>query len=297
MFLIILKKIKSFIKGIGKLGKLEIIEEENKFLIDEIQRLNELLHHQIQTGKIDVKPEAEQTKSSFDYQWGDIPEGIATQNTPEFLAQAKNYVLQLTDLPADWFGGKTVADVGCGYGRFSQAFLALGAQVYSYDQSDQALKNTTAQCQKYGHKFRAQKIDILNWNDDVKYDLVFSFGVLHHTGNTYRAIEKTADKVKPGGRLFLMIYGYPDNIGGYKVENLSRELRRKFKSSSFPEIKKYLIDKYGLEKSHSLFDAVSPHINDLLTFEELKELLGKLGFHNIRRTVKHRNHRLIADKK
>ncbi len=296
MVLIVLKKIKSYLRGLNGLGKLEIIEEQNKFLLDEVQRLNELLHYQIQIGKIDVKPEAEQTKSSFDYQWRDIPEGIATQNTAEFLNDAKNYVLQLTDLPAEWFKGKAVADVGCGYGRFSQAFLALGSIVTSYDQSDYALQNTTNLCQKYGDKFKAQKIDILNWNDDVRYDLVFSFGVLHHTGNTYRAMEKTSAKVKPGGRLFLMLYGYPDNIGGYKVENLSRDLRKKFKSSSFPEIKKYLIDKYGSEKSHSLFDAVSPHINDLLTFEEIKEFLIQLGFHNIRKTVKHRNHRLIADK-
>jgi len=48
--------------------------------------------------------------------------------------------------------------------------------------------------------------------------------------------------------------------------------------------------------AHGWFDAVSPAINDLLTFNEVEELLIYLGFNNIRRTFNNRNLHIIADK-
>ena len=54
---------------------------------------------------------------------------------------------------------------------------------------------------------------------------------------------------------------------------------------------------FGPELAHGYFDAVSPKINDLLTFEELDEFLRALGFFAIECTLRNRNHHITARKK
>jgi hypothetical protein len=56
------------------------------------------------------------------------------------------------------------------------------------------------------------------------------------------------------------------------------------------------MERFGPILGHGWFDAVSPRINDLLTFEEIAELLARLGFKNIRRTREGRNHHIVADR-
>jgi hypothetical protein len=65
---------------------------------------------------------------------------------------------------------------------------------------------------------------------------------------------------------------------------------------SFNEKQAFLIKRFGQDRAHGWFDAISPEINDLLTFDELKTLLVQFGFANVKSTIKSRNHFIVADR-
>ena len=93
-----------------------------------------------------------------------------------------------------------------------------------------------------------------------------------------------------------MVYGFPETLPGFMELNRYEELRSELRNLPANEKKQVLIDRFGARAAHGFFDAVSPRINDLLTFREIEELLLNLGFKNIRKTIKNRNHHIIAEK-
>jgi len=204
------------------------------------------------------------------------------------------------------FKGKKVADVGCGQGRYSWALCTLGAEVLSIDQSEHGIRRASEACKDFP-SHRTLKADLLKpIPTEETFDLVWCFGVLHHTGNTYGAFKNIIPLVKPGGRLFLMIYGEPrmDEKNDYRAVNEYEYWRRKTKNMTFDEkleaIKKGMERKEfavcGEEHIHGYFDAISPTINDLYRWEEIEGWLIEENFHNIKRTVDNRNHHIIAIK-
>jgi 2-polyprenyl-3-methyl-5-hydroxy-6-metoxy-1,4-benzoquinol methylase len=103
-------------------------------------------------------------------------------------------------------------DVGCGSGLHSLAANRLGAQsVFSFDFDPNAVEIT--------QKLRSMEGNPLTWEitqgsilDEEfvsslsKYDFVYSWGVLHHTGEVWRAIENTSALVKNHGYMYLALY-------------------------------------------------------------------------------------------
>ncbi len=127
------------------------------------------------------------------------------------------------------------------------------------------------------------------------FDLVWSYGVLHHTGDTYGAFRNVARLVKPGGRIFMMLYGEPDgsDLGTYsyyaEVEALRRqtvgnELRRAFRLPEGEE---------GRGGRRLVRRRLARHQRHLL-FYEIHSWLGYHGFVDIRRTIEHPNHHVTA---
>ncbi len=126
----------------------------------------------------------------------------------------KNAEASLTD----FLGGKrqltnkSFIDVGCGSGLFSLSAYRLGAaEVLSIDVDRQSLACAKQLRQEAGSppNWRIEKGSALDANYLARlgrFDVVYSWGVLHHTGNMYQAITNVCRLVKPGGRLFLAIY-------------------------------------------------------------------------------------------
>lgn len=111
---------------------------------------------------------------------------------------------------------KTFLDVGCGSGLFSIAASALGAKkVLGFDVDSQAVstsKKLVEKISEWDPDVRRDAIEfkvesILNENIDLqRYDVVYSWGVLHHTGGMYRAFVAVENLVAEKGTLVLAIY-------------------------------------------------------------------------------------------
>lgn len=108
--------------------------------------------------------------------------------------------------------GKSFLDIGCGSGLFSLSARQLGATVRSFDYDPQAA--ACAEHLKAAHfpqdgRWTIGRGDVLDSAFMAglgQHDVVYSWGVLHHTGAMWRAFDNAANAVKPGGLLFISIY-------------------------------------------------------------------------------------------
>jgi SAM-dependent methyltransferase len=108
--------------------------------------------------------------------------------------------------------GKTFLDIGCGSGLFSYAAFKLGAdRIVSFD-----IDRFSVECCRYLHEKEGRPS---NWEvmegsvldrellDGLgTFDIVYSWGVLHHTGRMWEAIENSARLVKPEGYYYIALY-------------------------------------------------------------------------------------------
>ncbi len=269
-------------------------EERLRYLINEVSDLR-ILVRELTAPKPGSHADQAQTKESFSYQWAEITEGAHLLGDAQFETAMLNLISTYTNFPKTWFPGKKVLDAGCGMGRWSYGFVKLDADVTAVDQSASGVGHLNKLLSNEP-KFKAQQADLLNPLPFGRaFDLVWCYGVTHHTGNTRLATENVAACVKPGGRIMLMIYGEPAKLHEFTEINTYVEHRRATENMTFAEKEKYLTARYSKEQVHGFFDAISPKINDLHRYDEIASWLRQLGFVGVRRTLDNRNIHLVAD--
>ena len=222
-------------------------------------------------------------------------DGDWTATRPELKEREPRLLCQYTKLPADWFAGKRVLDAGCGSGRFSWALAHLGAHVTAVDQSASGVVHTRAACAEFGEQVRCFQHDLTKPLPlDVDFDFVFSFGVLHHTGDTYGSFCNISRLLKPGGYIFLMLYGEPESDpGAFSYYAEVERHRRATADMTLKDRYEYFQRVKGAEAG-GWFDAVSPGINDTYPLHEIKVWLVNHGFVEIERTIEHPSHHVRA---
>ena len=153
-----------------------------------------------------MKVNSTDTRFAFGDNWSQFAKKYLSNTRIEL---AKRSLIDFYDIVD--FSGLKFLDIGCGSGLFSLAAVELGAEVHSFDYDPEAV--TTA------HRIKRERAPDASWtieqgdilNEDYvttlgKSDLVYSWGVLHHTGAMYEAIENTVSLVKEGGQVYLALY-------------------------------------------------------------------------------------------
>jgi len=269
----------------------KLMKEKIKFLENQISNQSELLRKLLSETDI-LNRSIETTKINFNFQWRNV-------QYFEDVEKSIYNILKYTQLLREWFSRKDIMDVGSGNGRFSYAFCRLGSRVLSTDISPEGLKNTSELCKYFPHH-KILKSNILDFEPldyFQHFDLVWCYGVIHHTGNAYKAFKNIAQLVKKNGYIFLMVYGEPrqERIEDYKELN-EYEFLRKITKNITSDDKLSIIRHYHKSNIHGYFDAISPVINELFSWKELEDWLINEGFVDIKRTINSRNHHIIAKK-
>lgn len=109
------------------------------------------------------------------------------------------------------FDGLSFLDIGCGSGLSALAAVRLGAnRVTGVDidaDSVQAAKRVFARfAPDFPADFQVRSVFDLTTAEFGHFDIVHSWGVLHHTGDMHRAIEAAGALVAPDGELYLALY-------------------------------------------------------------------------------------------
>jgi 2-polyprenyl-6-hydroxyphenyl methylase/3-demethylubiquinone-9 3-methyltransferase len=160
------------------------------------------------------------------------------KNWKKYLKNVTND--QIRDATGDiqeWLGnyiisGKSVLDIGSGSGIHSYAFHLLGVEkVDSFDYDHYSIEATRDLWEKSGKPvnwsvFQGSILDDNFIENLPDYDIVYSWGVLHHTGDMWKAIQNAGSKVRLGGLFWISIYAKGPNYSQHL------KLKRKYNSSS-----------------------------------------------------------------
>jgi SAM-dependent methyltransferase len=127
------------------------------------------------------------------------------------IAEAERSLVEW--LGEDTIRGRTFLDAGCGSGLFSLAALRLGAaRIHSFDYDPASVGcalELRRRCDREEFEWTVEPGDVLDEGYMTglgEFDIVYSWGVLHHTGDLWRALRSIERAVAPRGVLFIAIY-------------------------------------------------------------------------------------------
>ena len=113
--------------------------------------------------------------------------------------------------------GKRVLEIGVGAGSDFRSWVENGAQVTGIDLTEAAVALTAEHLKVKGlhtapHELRTADAERLPFADGT-FDVVYSYGVFHHTPNPSAALSEAHRVLKPGGEMRAMIYHAPSWTG------------------------------------------------------------------------------------
>lgn len=256
------------------------------------------------TSKTDETPEL---RFEFGKNWASF---AATLDEAK-IREAENRLASM--LGADSLKGATFLDIGCGSGLHSLAALRMGAErVWAIDLDANSVGTAQAVLARWWpqQNYRIERKSVFELESALpeQFDIVYSWGVLHHTGEMVRAIRAACRAVKPGGRLAIALYGktrycgiwtrikrwyvqatpeqkkraedwYVRLFGAYLL------LRGKRLSSHIANYRK----KRGMDFYHDVRDWIGGYPYESIRPRELHAIVKPLGFELERQTVKRRS--------
>lgn len=107
------------------------------------------------------------------------------------------------------WSGKGVLEIGCGLGTDAVNFARAGARYVGVDVSDVSLSLAKKRFEVFGLPGRLILSNAEKLPSELgpqAFDLVYSFGVIHHTPNPRAIIESARRVIRPGGELRMMLY-------------------------------------------------------------------------------------------
>ena len=241
---------------------------------------------------------------SFGENWAQYAEKIDERR----IEEAEKSLIRLVGRES--IQGRTFLDIGCGSGLFSLAALRLGCQrLLAVDLDPHSVQTTCKTLERYapaGANWDCRRISVFDL-DPAKvgtFDIVYSWGVLHHTGAMYKAIEKASAMVKPEGMLTLALYGKTPFCGLWRIEKriysrspkgVQRAIEKVYsavvaarlalKGESLKKRRETYFQQRGMDMYHDTRDWLGGYPYESISPQEAMTFMHKLGFEPIRSFV------------
>jgi SAM-dependent methyltransferase len=158
-----------------------------------------------------------------------------------------------------------IADIGAGTGRWSYFLKDFAARIYAVEPAEKAFRVLTSRFRNDSKVVLLYESVESNRIPDMSLDLAVSLGVLHHIADTQGAIQKVAEKIKPGGTLLGYLY--------YALENKPFLYRALWRSS---DLIRKVISRLPIKFKLVLADVIALTIYlPLATISRILERFGK----------------------
>lgn len=153
-------------------------------------------------------------KQYWDRQPCNIKHSKAVMGTKEYFDQVeqRKYFVE-SHIPGfaefQAWKGKEVLEIGCGIGTDSINFARAGAKLTVIELSEKSLEIAKKRFEVFGltaNFILANAEQLSTFLPNHHFDLVYSFGVIHHTPNPSAVIQEITKLLKPGGELRIMLY-------------------------------------------------------------------------------------------
>jgi 2-polyprenyl-3-methyl-5-hydroxy-6-metoxy-1,4-benzoquinol methylase len=144
------------------------------------------------------------------FEFGKNWTGFLKQLDESRVVQAEKSLQDMLEIAS--LEGLRFLDAGCGSGIFSLAARRLGARVHSFDFDPHSVACALELKRRYFAGDAAWSIEEGSVLDPVflgtlgQFDIVYSWGVLHHTGAMWSALGNVIPLLQDSGRLFISIY-------------------------------------------------------------------------------------------
>lgn len=158
-----------------------------------------------------------ETHFAFGRNWASYAEGVGEAQ----IAEAMKAMQRL--LGRESLAGKSFLDIGCGSGLHCLAAIRLGAtRVVAIDIDRDSVATTKGVLERFAPQasFHVEHRSVFDLSDTTfgRFDVVYSWGVLHHTGDLTTALARAAGCVAPGGVLLIALYRKTFLCGFWRVE-------------------------------------------------------------------------------
>jgi 2-polyprenyl-6-hydroxyphenyl methylase/3-demethylubiquinone-9 3-methyltransferase len=207
--------------------------------------------------------------------------------------------------------GLRFLDIGCGSGLHSTAALRLGAaEVVGMDIDVDSVGAATAVLARHspGARARIEQKSVFELSPDTygRFDVVYSWGVLHHTGDMFRALRRAADVVNPGGALVVALYRKTWSCGLWRLEkrwytgaSQRAQLRAQalyarlfaltllFRGKRLEDHVHGYRSKRGMDFFHDAHDWLGGYPYESVSPAEMDEFMASIGFTRTRAFVEH----------
>jgi SAM-dependent methyltransferase len=231
---------------------------------------------------------------SFGENWASFSQGLSEERIQQAIQSLVILFGEST------LKGTSFLDIGCGSGLFSIAAARLGARkILGVDVDPLSVETSRRNAARW---LKANDIEIsfcqgsvLDENDVTAwgtFDVVYSWGVLHHTGNMWKALENASRTVKPNGWFVVALYNRHWSSPIWKwIKRLYNRLgkfgKRLMIGSFFPLIvvAKWLVTlrnpfkmRRGMDFLHNVIDWLGGYPYEYASIEEVRNRLSQLGF-------------------
>lgn len=136
------------------------------------------------------------------------------------LQRIKRYQLEpeiLEFAAFEKYAQKKVLEIGVGLGADHQMFAEAGASLYGIDLTSRAVEHVKKRFSLFGleSNLQVKNAELLDLEDD-NFDLIYSWGVIHHSPSTEKIVENIHQKLKYDGTAKIMIY-YKYSLVGFML--------------------------------------------------------------------------------